>query len=163
MAVLDYDRLPDVEVQSPPIVPAARWACPEQNEFEVTPAGFVKDAWALNGFLQGRLHPDLRNPPAFLVRLPKGGALHVHLRAVATAGARLEFRVDGRAVRTVDVPDRDGKNDGNALEINTTFVFPIPPGRHRVQIANVGPDWARVDRYIFTGRILPWKAPTGQR
>jgi hypothetical protein len=115
--------------------------------------GLVRDAWALNGYLQGKLHTQLRNPPTFLLRMPRGGAIQVHVRAVATLGARLECLVDGQLVKGVELPDRDHKNDGAAREYDKTFSFSIPSGKHRVTIQNNGGDWMTVDWYAFDGEV----------
>jgi hypothetical protein len=52
--------------------------------------------------------------------------------------------VDGRVERLIDLPDRDGKNDGQAKEYDQTFEFAIPPGSHQLSLDNV--DW-----YFFSG------------
>jgi hypothetical protein len=153
VAVLDYDAVPELPMVARRIVPAKRWERPEQSEFVVEKGGSVRDAWALNGFLQGQLHPQLRNPPTFVVNLPKGGALQVHVRAVATLGARLECLADGQLVKAIGLPDRDGKNDGSAPEYDQTHAFPIPPGKHRVAVRNTGGDWMTVDWYAFEGEV----------
>ncbi|HRT97893.1 MAG TPA: hypothetical protein P5532_26095, partial [Planctomycetota bacterium] len=153
VAMLDYEAVPSLRLFSPRIVPSLAWARPEENEFVVGKDGAIPNAWALNGFLQGNLHPDLRNPPTFVVHMPRGGALRVHVRAVATLGARLECLVDGQLVKAVDLPDRDGKDDGSAREYDETLEFPIPPGRHRVSLRNTGGDWAVVAWYAFVGDL----------
>ena len=153
VAILDYDKLPSVSLAARRIVPSRRWARPDRSEFVVRPDGTVADAWLLNGYLQGKLHTHLRNPPTFLVNLPKGGTLRVHIRAVATLGARLECLLDGKLLKAIDLPDRDGRNDGSAREYDATYTFPIPAGKHRVTIHNVGGDWATVGWYAFRGEV----------
>jgi hypothetical protein len=153
VAILDYDAVPALAMTAPRIVPAKRWERPEKNEFVVEKGGAVRDAWALNGFLQGQLHAQLCNPPTFVVNMPQGGALQVHVRAVATQGARLEGLVDDQLAKTVELPDRDGKNDGAAREYDQTYAFPIPAGKHRVTIRNTGGDWLTVDWYAFDGDV----------
>ena len=157
VAILDYDALPDLSLGGRRIVPTRRWERPDRNEFVVDAQGMVADTWALNGFLQGTLHTHLRNPPTFLVHLPKGGALHVHIRSVATLGARLQCLIDGKPAKSVDLPDRDGKNDSSTpAEYGATFAFRIPPGRHRVTLHNIGGDWATAGWYAFTGEVGHW-------
>lgn len=153
VAILEYEAVPALTLFRPRIVPALAWARPEENEFTVGRDGTVSNAWALNGFLQGNLHPDLRNPPTFAVHLPRGGALRVHVRAVATLGAKIECLVDGKLVGAAALPDRDGKDDGSAREYDETLEFPIPPGRHRVSLRNTGGDWAVVGWYAFAGDL----------
>jgi hypothetical protein len=154
VAILPYNQLPEVMLSSRRIVPSGQWARPARNEFLVQKGGIVRDVWALPGMLQGKLHQQLRNPPAFVVNMPKGGSLSVHVLSVATLGARLQWQVDGRIEQLVDLPDRDGKNDAKATEYDQTFQFPIPPGRHRVALDNVGGDWACIGWYAFAGDTL---------
>jgi hypothetical protein len=68
-------------------------------------------------------------------------------------GARLEYSVDGRVVKTVELPYRDGKNEARAAEYGQTYEFPIPAGRRRLTLENTGGDWACVGWYAFVGRI----------
>ena len=87
VAVLDYDEAPAVRMASPPVRPAARWARPEQNMFRVSADGAIAGAEALNGYLQGNLHTHLRNPPTFLLNVPRGGRMRLHVMGVAAMGA----------------------------------------------------------------------------
>lgn len=153
VAMLDYDALPEVRMSGARIVPTGGWGRPERNEFVVGKDGVVRDAWALTTFLQGNLHSSLRDPPAFLVNMPRGGKLRVHVRAVAALGAKLEWLVGGALSQTVDLPDLDKRNDGSAREYDRTFDFAIPPGRHRVTLRNAGGDWATIAWYAFEGDI----------
>ncbi len=156
VAILDYDRLPEVKLFSPRIVPTAQWGRPERSEFVVEQDGTVRDAWALPAFLQGNLHAALREPPVFLVNMPRGGKLNVHVRAVATLGAKIECLVDDSLTQIENLPDLDRKNDSGAREYDRTFEFIIPPGRHRVTLRNSGGDWAFVAWYAFVGEIGNW-------
>jgi hypothetical protein len=151
VAILDYDSLPELKLSGRRIVPSWQWARPAQNEFVVQKGGLLRDQWALPGMLQGNLHKHLRNPPTFVVNMPRGGALRVHVRAVATLGARLQWQVDGQVEKTIDLPDRDGKNDSRAREYDQTYELPIPPGRHRLTLDNLGGDWASIGWYAFAG------------
>jgi len=151
VAVLEYDAAPAVRMASPKVRPAARWARPEQNEFRVGPDGAIAGAEALNAYLQGNLHTHLRRSPTFLVDLLRGGRMRIHVMGVASTGATLEVLLDGKCVRTIDLPDRDGRNDAGAAEYDETFTVDLPPGTKRVTVRNVGPDWAYVSWYAFDG------------
>jgi hypothetical protein len=48
--------------------------------------------------------------------MPRGGSLPVYIRGVAMFGARPQWQVDGRVVKVVDLPGRDGKNDAMARD-----------------------------------------------
>jgi len=125
------------------------WKRPERNEFTVRPDGSVENANDLNALLQGRLHSELVNPPTFLLHREKPTAFTVHVRAVATQGARMEIRVDGKVERNVDLPDRDGKNDTKATEYDQFLTLTIPPGPHKVTLENSGGDWLVMDWLEF--------------
>ena len=158
LVLLDYSQPIDVAALKDPVclIPVCRWARPVRNEFPVRPDGRVEHASDLNGFLQGMLHPHLRNPPTFLVNAAEAGQLLVKVRAVATLGGKLEYLVDGKPVRTVDLPDLDGANNDGAPEYNRVSAFPIPAGQHRITLRNIGGDWATVSSYEFQGKLMPW-------
>lgn len=154
VATLLYDRLPELPLSGRRIVPSWQWARPARNEFVVGKEGLMRDQWALPGMLQGKLHQHLRNPPTFVVNMPRGGALRVHVLGVATLGAKLQWQVDGRTEKVIDLPDRDGKNDAKAKEYDQTFELTIPSGRHRLTLDNVGGDWACIGWYALMGETL---------
>lgn len=155
VVLLSYATKPDLSRLTDPnrIRTEMRWMRPARNEFPVLPDGNVRFADELEGFLQGTLHTQLRNAPTFLVKAAEAGRMVVHVRAVASTGARLVYQVDGQTRQTVDVPDLDGKNDGNAPEYDKAFTFQIPAGEHRLTLDNTGPDWAVIDWYEFRGKF----------
>jgi hypothetical protein len=153
VARLHYAEAPDLSRVADPLrlLSADQWARPMRNEFRVLPGGELEHADELNGMIQGMLHTAMRNPPTFVVNAVKEGKLLLHVRGVAALGARFEYRVDGATRQTLDLPDLDRKNDGNAPEYDRTFSFPIPAGRHRLTLDNVGGDWANVTWFEFQG------------
>jgi hypothetical protein len=153
--VLSYPALPTLTTNyAPHLVPENRWAKPARSDFTVLPGGEVEHELDLISPLQGRLHQHLRNPPTFVINAPQGGQLLVHVRAVATAGARLELREGTQMLQAFDLPDRDGKNDGSAHEWDRTLTFNLPPGQHRLTLDNTGGDWAALDWLCFCGNIV---------
>jgi hypothetical protein len=153
VALLSYDRLPATPAIGRRLVPMMDWSRPAKNEFVVQPNGVIRPQWALNGVLQGDLHAEMRNPPNFLVNMPHGGSLRAQVRAVATQGARLECLIDDKLIQSIDLPDRDHKNDTSAHEYDQTCEFPIPAGRHRVTLRNTGKDWLTVGWLAFLGEV----------
>ncbi len=150
--VLSYPALPHLTTNfAPHLVPSYRWEKPVRSDFFVHPGGEIEHELELLTPLQGRLHQHLRNPPTFLVNAPQGGRLLVHVRAVATAGARLELREGAQVLQSFDLPDHDGKNDASAPEWDHTLAFDIPPGQHRLTLDNTGGDWAALDWLCFSG------------
>ncbi len=132
--------------------PAQRWERTGKSEFPVRADGSIEGGDELNGFLQGTLHTHLRQPPTFVVNAAAPCKLRLMVRAVATAGARLIVAVDGRRIGCLDLPDRDGKNDGSAPEYNRLVEYAIPAGRHRVTLDNIGSDWLTIDWIEWSGR-----------
>jgi len=158
IAILDYSdqkTLPALFF-GPLLVPERSWERPEQNEFPVDEHGWVANLYALNGILQGRYHPHLRNPPTFLVHAKGPARISMKIQSVAQSGAKLEYLIDGKLTRSLNLPDRDGKNDLSAPEYDQVFEFDIPPGRHRITLQNVGGDWATVAWYQFSGPLAEW-------
>jgi hypothetical protein len=153
VVLLRYRRSPDLAALTDPsrTYTVLGWKRPVRSEFRVRSDGLVEGGEDLEGYLQGMLHTEMRNPPTFLLDAGKNALIGVHVQAVATAGARLRISVDGKLVRSVDLPDRDGKDDGAALEYDQTYACPIPKGKHRVTVDNVGGDWATVVWYEFKG------------
>lgn len=155
-------------------IPCAQvWARPAQSVFPITvtryqpllgvnrwpawlwPRGFVptrfQQLFGLNGIIQGRLHPELRNNPTFIVRFRRPGRFEVHVNSVAIMGASLIIRVDDKQMLATPISDRDGKNDRNAEDINKTYSIPVTKGLHYISIDNNGADWLTVDWYRFIG------------
>jgi hypothetical protein len=152
VVVLGYPALPTMTTNfAPHLVPENRWEKPARSEFTVHPGGEVDHELDLVTPLQGRLHQHLRNPPTFVINAPQGGKMLVHVRAVATAGARLELREGAQVLQAFDLPDRDGKNDSGAREWDRTLTFTLPKGQHRLTLDNTGGDWAALDWLSFTG------------
>lgn len=135
------------------VLPLAAWSRAVRNEFMVRTDGSIEHAADLNGFLQGQLHPDLRNPPTFLVNAPQPATLAVHVSAVSSAGARLVYQVDGQVMRSVELPDKDGLNDSNATEYDLVVNLGIPAGAHRLTVDNSGADWLVMTWLEFQGNF----------
>ncbi len=151
VAVLAYEKLPRVVMHGPRVYPQFRWTRPLVSEFPVVKGGGVKDCDELLACVQGALHPQMSNPPVFLVDMPAGGRFRVNLRAVAALGAAFVCAVDGEVRRKIPLPDRDGKNDAAAAEYDRIVEIPLSPGRHRIAIRNAGKDWFSVGWYSFAG------------
>lgn len=152
--ILPYDRLPELHLTAGRVMPVRQWLRPIDSEFFVAQGGVIEKSWALPGLLQGKLHQEMRNPPTLVVNMPRGGSLQVHVLAVATLGAKLQWQVDGQVRKTIDLPDRDHKNESSAREYDVTYELPIPAGRHRVSLDNTGGDWLSIGWYAICGETV---------
>ncbi len=137
--------MPPLSVITIPCSP--NWSRPTENLFKVSQS--TNYSLDLNGFVQGQLHPDLRNNPTFLVHFKQPSVFQIHVNSVATAGGELIVKLDGKRALTKMIADKDGKNDSNAEEINHTYSVRVPAGDHRIKVDNIGGDWFTVDWYRF--------------
>jgi hypothetical protein len=128
------------------------WSRPFRSQFLITSkTDSYQSLSGLNAFIQGKLHPDLRNNPVFTVMFKRPGTFEVHVNSVSTGGARLLISVDGKQKLAIPLADKDGQNNGNAEEINHTYSVPVEAGMHRISVQNDGDDWFTVDWYRFIG------------
>ena len=126
------------------------WRRPGRNAFAVGRGGLDAVDDLPNCFVQGRLHPDLRNNPEFTVDYAQAGTFVVEVDRVASLGARLTVSVDGREVLDVALAGKSSAGREGA-EATCEYAAPIPPGKHRIQVDNPGPDWFSVRGYRLTG------------
>jgi hypothetical protein len=150
--VLSYDELPkndQLAARTVELLTRGAWARPGVNRFTVTADGKVNNPDQLYSCLQGRLHPDLRNNPTFVVDYPADGKFLVHVNSVAASGANLEFYLDGKLVLRQDLPDLDKQNDGGAAEYDQEYGIDVPRGKHEVRLDNTGGDWLSVDYFLL--------------
>lgn len=152
VAILDYERPPDVAVEGPRIRPMPDWSWMNTTNILIGSDGMPSTRATPGAFLHGNLHAHLRSPHVFSVDMPRGGQARLRVNSVATLGARIEGQIDDRPPLAFDLPDLDRLNDASAQEYDRVLVFDIPPGRHRVSIRNTGGDWAHVSWYAFDGR-----------
>lgn len=140
------DRFQD----SPRYYLEANWQRPSRSEFQVLSDGTIENSADLNGFVQGKLHPDLHNNPTFVTDFVRPTHLRIHIRSVASQGARVTVTVPGGDSRAIALNGKPGQNDPTIEQYDTVFDCLIPPGPHRVMLDNDGPDWAVVDWLEFS-------------
>ena len=147
---VEYRRLNPAPMASDVSIPTSSvWARPVQNIFEVGRQGLLGEELP-NRYVQGQLHPHLRNNPVFLVDGPQAGTFVIHVDKVADLGAKLCVLVDERKALEVELPGK-GKADPAAPSAVRDYVIPMTAGKHRIQIENPGNDWFSVERYLLTG------------
>ena len=137
------------------VYPAWHSVPPTRTTFRVAPDATVEEAHELNALLHGvRVDDRLRAPQTFRVNALREGRLLVRVRAVANAGARLDYSVDGAQLRSVWLPDLDRESYSDDPEYLRTYAFPIPAGAHQVTLRNTGRDWVSIDWYQFEGEFV---------
>ena len=146
-------------VQDATLVGPFHWGKPPVTEFTVAHEGTVNDADKLPRLLQGRGHPDLRNPPTFVVHYQRDGRFIVHVNVVSRSG-RLRIWLDDELALDQELPCGEGL--GKASEhkpewklwqttYDQEFAIDVPKGKHRIRVDNnEGGDWVWVKRYVLT-------------
>jgi hypothetical protein len=144
------------------IQPPRQFAKAEQNRFEVQPDPELSLP-GLNGLLQGRGHPDLRNPPTFVVGYPDDGEFIMHVGTVS-AGGHLVVAIDGVAANEFDLPCGDGVGKSSVFRdqwkiwesvYDQDLSVPVRAGEHEISVDNTGQDWVQVTEFRFTGLLPP--------
>jgi len=155
-------------VQAPPsktfsdvFVPAATaFIATGPDEFAIGADGGVQGGQKPPGYLLARSRTEPRMLPRFVVDYPVDGRFGVQVAAVCP-DARLEFTVDGKSVRTVELPSQDVPGKACTYEAqyklwrcdyNETFWIPVSAGRHEIRLENSHPgiSWIRMTGYRLT-------------
>jgi len=162
---LDYSEPPrkveygDLEFSGP----KNGWAgaVPEGTRFVVRRDGIVENLSELPDMLHGQDHADLRAPFVFELDCRRPCTFSVAVRTVS-AGGILEFQIDGRAARTVELPA--GENLGTKTEwqaqwkiwqttYDERYGIQVPAGRHTVTLQNSGKDWIQIGSIKLEGYV----------
>jgi hypothetical protein len=152
---VDPSRPP--ETRDAVIVPRRDWGKAEHGEFVVQRDGTIAEDRLPRQLLHGRGHPDLRNPPTFVVDYPRPGKFSVHVRKVSNSGL-LKIWVDDELRLEKELPCGEGLGKESVWVQQwklweTTYEqdvsVDIPAGRHRIRMDNFGKDWVEATRYTF--------------
>jgi len=138
---------------------------PEGLRFALRRDGTVEGRDELPQTLHGRAQPDLTSSLTFELDCRAPTRFSVRVGEVSM-GAVLHFHVDGRRVRTADLPagpdlGRSSRWRGRwgiwQTQYDEWFGVDVPAGRHTVRIENTGKDWLellalRADGYVTRER-----------
>lgn len=88
-------------------------------------------------------HKDKHNPVRMEVDLPWATQFGVNISGVSGyGGAKLVLRLDGKAVLEKDFADTNPPGKHETLkQYNGWYGVDVPPGKHVVELENVGTDW----------------------
>ncbi|MFA5865434.1 MAG: DUF5060 domain-containing protein [Phycisphaerae bacterium] len=75
--------------------------------------------------------------------------VEVQLSAVEKGGTKLEFLMNGQAIKTLNLQDRDQKNNPSATELSETVILPLVVGGNELTIRNQGRGWASLKSIIL--------------
>jgi hypothetical protein len=133
------------------------------------PAAAANSLAALNNFVHGVWHPDLKVPFQLSAWLTNSARLVIHLNSVSE-GAILVVRADGVELFRTNLPNLDGTYAVNN-EYNLDIPVNLPAGKRLIEITNAGNDWfyldwVRLERVLpatYAGNWLPSPEAIGQR
>jgi Cellulase (glycosyl hydrolase family 5) len=107
----------------------------------------------LSSFVQGTGHKDMGSDVTFDFDAPTSGTFMFTVGTVAKSGAELVASLDGTTKL-----DQKWDSQGRDTPINKQFQFAYSSGHHQIVVQNVGPDWAQVMAYRFSGIGSPCDA-----
>lgn len=141
------------------LTPVSQWGKSAQNQFHVARDDSVNDPDAIHELLHGQGHRDLQNAPTFDVDFPRAGKFIVGVGRVSSSG-HLKIWLDDqlRLDREFPCGENIGKQSNYQAQwdlwesvYDEDVVIDVPAGRHRIKVGNLGKDWMRISRYVFTG------------
>ncbi len=157
------EPLPDAQPFNVTLPLDARWGVMLAGEVAVAgPGASSYSASALNGFVHGTTHPNLRIPFRLSAWLTNDARLILHLNSVSW-NPTLVVRANGTELYRTNLPNLDGGYAVNN-EYNTDLTVPLPPGQNLIEILNAGGDWFYLDWVRLEG-VLPatyannWQPP----
>lgn len=118
-----------------------------------TPLAAERSSEALSGFLRGTRQADQQRPLRVVAWFAENAKLVFHVDSVATE-AELVVRIDGTDARREKLGDPAALPPGQNRKIDREFTVALPAGKHRVEIANAGADWASLDA-VRLERVRP--------
>jgi hypothetical protein len=116
------------------------------------PQAAYYSASALDSFVQGIYHPDLKTPFQLSAWFTNNASLLMHLNSVSD-GSVMTVLVDGNTVFSTNLPNLDGTYNVDE-EYNTNFSVNLPSGHHLITITNTGADWFYLD-WVQLNQVLP--------
>ncbi len=158
------DPLPGTSTFTALLTPSFGWGTMSVGQLAVTDTDAAASAaTALNAFVHGSVHSELRTPFKLSAWFDTGARVVAHVNSVSS-GARLAIYVDGVSVLSTNLPDKDGKFDAQANEYNVDIAAPIAAGKHLVELRNTGGDWLFLD-WVKLEKVRPssyagsWEPP----
>jgi hypothetical protein len=116
------------------------------------PTAVGYSASALESFVHGVYHPDLKTPFVMNAWLTNNARLVMHLNSVSD-GSIMVVKVDGTTLLSTNLPNLDGTYNVNE-EYNLDVPVNLPAGLHSIAITNTGNDWFYLD-WVRLEQVLP--------
>jgi hypothetical protein len=135
------------------LVPGSGWGARPSGRLAVagsSSSGYA--AGALNAFVHGSAHADLRVPFVLSAWVTNNARLVLHLNSVSS-GAIMVVRAEGKELYRTNLPNLDGGWNVNN-EYNLDIPVTLAAGKRLIEIANAGSDWFYLD-WVRLEQVLP--------
>jgi hypothetical protein len=116
------------------------------------PQAAYYSAFALDSFVQGIWHADLKTPFQLSAWFTNNASLVMHLNSVSD-GSIMVVLVDGIPLFSTNLPNLDGGYSVDE-EYNLDIPVDLPGGHHLITITNAGDDWFDLD-WVQLNQVLP--------
>jgi hypothetical protein len=116
------------------------------------PQAAYYSAFALDSFVQGIWHADLKTPFQLSAWFTNNASLVMHLNSVSD-GSIMVVLVDGTQLFSTNLPNLDGGYSVDE-EYNLDIPVDLPGGHHLITITNAGDDWFDLD-WVQLNQVLP--------
>jgi hypothetical protein len=116
------------------------------------PVAVGYSAAALDSFVQGIWHADLKTPFQLTAWFATNASLVMHLNSVSD-GSIMVVRADGTQLFSTNLPNLDGASTVDE-EYNLDIPVKLPSGYHVITITNAGDDWFCLD-WVQLNQALP--------
>ncbi len=152
------------------LVPTGGWGSMPSGRLAIaTPISAGYAGTALNSFVHGTAHADLRVPFLLSAWLTNNARLVMHLNSVS-GGSVMVVRAQGAELFRTNLPNLDGGWNVNN-EYNLDIPVNLPAGKSLIEITNAGIDWfyldwVRLEQVLpatYTGNWTPLPDPIGLR
>ena len=115
-------------------------------------AAVGNSAAALDGFVHGIYHADLKTPFRLSAWFTNNAQLVMHLNSVSDASIMVVL-ADNTQLFSTNLPNLDGTYAVDE-EYNTNITVNLPAGKHVITITNAGGDWFYLD-WVQLNQVLP--------
>ncbi|GAB6066977.1 hypothetical protein JCM13664_02950 [Methylothermus subterraneus] len=143
------------------LTPKSEWKIPENLEnpiIIIQEGNLTPNSGKLNAYLHGRAHRNMQQSVEFVAHFDKRSQFIIDVDSYSRSGATLRVNVENKTTAETIFPSVFPSVSGQhandyIVNINKSYLIPIPSGIHSIKVLNSGPDWIRIKAYRFKNVI----------